>query len=88
VTEREVSTVQVLGILFAVFVACYLPFFAVYVIKGTCGEPCRPYLPPRVPRDNVWFLRYANGQTVRQTDTLIATFGPTCRPGPRLNVCS
>ena len=39
---------QVLGILFAVFVACYLPFFAVYVIKGTCGQPCRPYLPPRV----------------------------------------
>jgi len=38
----------VLGILFVVFVACYLPFFAVYVIKGTCGEPCRPYLPPRV----------------------------------------
>jgi len=34
VTDREVSTVQVLGILFAVFVACYLPFFAVYVIKG------------------------------------------------------
>jgi len=40
--------IQVLGILFAVFVACYLPFFAVYVIKGTCGQPCRPYLPPRV----------------------------------------
>jgi len=39
---------QVLGILFAVFVACYLPFFAVYVVKGTCGEPCRPYLTPRV----------------------------------------
>ena len=39
---------QVLGILFVVFVACYLPFFAVYVVKGTCGEPCRPYLPPRV----------------------------------------
>jgi len=38
----------VLGILFVVFVACYLPFFAVYVVKGTCGEPCRPYLPPRV----------------------------------------
>ena len=37
-----------LGILFVVFVACYLPFFAVYVVKGTCGEPCRPYLPPRV----------------------------------------
>ena len=37
-----------LGILFVVFVICYLPFFAVYVIKGTCGEPCRPYLPPRV----------------------------------------
>ena len=41
-TEREVSTVQVLGILFAVFVACYLLLFAVYVIRGTCGEPCRP----------------------------------------------
>ena len=39
---------QVLGILFAVFVACYLPFFAVYVIQGTCGDACRPYLPPRV----------------------------------------
>jgi hypothetical protein len=40
--------VQVLGILFAVFVACYLPFFAVYIIKGTCGQRCLPYLPPRV----------------------------------------
>ena len=39
---------QVLGILFAVFVACYLPFFAVYVIQGTCGDACRAYLPPRV----------------------------------------
>lgn len=37
-----------LGILFAVFVACYLPFFAVYIIKGTCGQRCLPYLPPRV----------------------------------------
>ena len=30
------------------FVACYLPFFAVYVVKGTCGEQCRSYLTPRI----------------------------------------
>ena len=33
--DKGRRAVQVLGILFAVFVICYLPFFAVYIIKGT-----------------------------------------------------
>ena len=81
---------QVLGILFVVFVVCYLPFFAVYVIKGTCGEPCRPYLPPRVLIALEW-LAYSgsmlnpiiyhvfNPDFRRAFDTLLRC--GCCRPG-------
>ena len=30
-----------------VFLFCYLPFFAIYVIRGTCSR-CRPYLPTSI----------------------------------------
>ena len=45
--EKSRRAVQVLGILFAVFVICYLPFFAVYLVKGTCLR-CQPYISPHV----------------------------------------
>jgi len=41
--DKGRRAVQVLGILFAVFVVCYLPFFAVYVLTSTCS-PCQPYI--------------------------------------------
>ena len=41
--DKGRRAVQVLGILFVVFVVCYLPFFAFYVIRGTC-LPCQPYI--------------------------------------------
>ncbi|ELU01723.1 hypothetical protein CAPTEDRAFT_43688, partial [Capitella teleta] len=47
VAGRRRRAVQVLGILFAVFVICYLPFFLTYVIKGTCRS-CEPYISPRM----------------------------------------
>jgi len=86
----DVTVWQVLGILFAVFVACYLPFFAVYVVKGTCGEPCRPYLTPRVLIALEW-LAYSgsmlnpiiyhvfNPDFRRAFDTLLRC--GCCRPG-------
>ena len=43
--DKARRAVQVLGILFAVFVIFYLPFFALYVIHGTCAE-CRHYISP------------------------------------------
>lgn len=45
--DRGRRAVQVLGILFAVFVICYLPFFLTYVINGTCHQ-CQPYISPRM----------------------------------------
>ena len=39
------KAVQVLGILFAAFVMFYLPFFAAYLIRGTCSA-CRDYVSP------------------------------------------
>lgn len=45
--DKGRRAVQVLGILFAVFVICYLPFFAVYVIKGTCIQ-CQSYISPHL----------------------------------------
>ena len=45
--------VLVLGILFAVFVVFYLPFFITYVIHGTCKE-CRKYISPRTVMAFEW----------------------------------
>jgi 5-hydroxytryptamine receptor 2 len=45
--DRGRRAVQVLGILFAVFVVCYAPFFLTYVIKGTCTR-CQSYISPRM----------------------------------------
>ena len=42
--DKGRRAVQVLGILFAVFVICYLPFFALYLVKTTCIS-CRAYIP-------------------------------------------
>ena len=38
--EKSRKAVQVLGVLFVVFVICYLPFFLTYIIKGTCVSKC------------------------------------------------
>ncbi len=59
--DRGRRAVQVLGILFVVFVIFYLPFFAVYVINGTC-VPCREYISPRMIMAFEW-LQYT-GSTV------------------------
>ena len=45
--DRARKAVQVLGILFAVFVIFYLPFFLTYVINGTC-VPCQEYISPQM----------------------------------------
>ena len=45
--HRGRKAVQTLGILFAVFVLFYLPFFAAYVITGTCN-PCNDFIPAEV----------------------------------------
>jgi hypothetical protein len=39
--------VQVIGILFAAFVMFYLPFFAAYLLRGTCAA-CRHYVTPAI----------------------------------------
>jgi len=44
-TDRGRRAVRVLGILFAVFVVFYLPFFAAYIVHGTC-QSCQPYISP------------------------------------------
>lgn len=45
--DRGRKAVQVLGILFGVFVIFYLPFFASYVTRGTC-KACAPYISPQM----------------------------------------
>ena len=45
--DRGRKAVQVLGILFAVFVIFYLPFFASYLTRGTC-KACAPYISPQM----------------------------------------
>lgn len=45
--DKGRRAVQVLGIMFAMFVVFYLPFFATYVINATCMV-CRPYISPHV----------------------------------------
>lgn len=44
--DKGRRAVQVLGILFAVFVVCYLPFFALYLVNTTCSK-CREYISQR-----------------------------------------
>ncbi|ESN95047.1 hypothetical protein HELRODRAFT_121581, partial [Helobdella robusta] len=41
--KQDLYCQKVLGILFVVFVACYLPFFALYLVRGVCDR-CRPYI--------------------------------------------
>lgn len=45
--DKGRKAVQVLGILFAVFVLFYLPFFLVYLINGTC-EACQKHISPQL----------------------------------------
>jgi len=49
--------VRVLGILFAVFVVFYLPFFAAYIVHGTC-QSCQPYIAPAAITAAEW-LQYS-----------------------------
>ena len=55
--DRGRRAVRVLGILFAVFVVFYLPFFAVYIINGTCTR-CQPYISSRMITAFEW-LQYS-----------------------------
>lgn len=55
--DRGRRAVLVLGILFAVFVVFYLPFFGVYVISATCTR-CRRYISERVITAFEW-LQYS-----------------------------
>ena len=45
--DKGRRAVQVLGIMFAMFVVFYLPFFATYVINATCMK-CRVYISPHM----------------------------------------
>ena len=45
--DKGRKAVQVLGILFAVFVIFYLPFFLMYLINGTC-EACQEHISPQL----------------------------------------
>ncbi len=45
--DKARRAVQVLGMLFAVFVIFYLPFFATYTINATCMK-CRQYISPKM----------------------------------------
>ena len=45
--DKGMRAVQVLGIMFAVFVIFYLPFFATYTINGTC-RVCADYISPQL----------------------------------------
>lgn len=56
-TIKSRKAVQVLGIVFAVFVVCYLPFFLTYLIKGTCRS-CQPYISPTLLKAFEW-LEYS-----------------------------
>jgi len=56
-TDRGRRAVRVLGILFAVFVMFYLPFFAAYIIHGTC-QSCQPYISPQTITAFEW-LQYS-----------------------------
>jgi len=56
-TDRGRRAVRVLGILFAVFVVFYLPFFAAYIVHGTC-QSCQPYISPQTITAFEW-LQYS-----------------------------
>jgi len=56
-TDRGRRAVRVLGILFAVFVMFYLPFFAAYLVHGTC-QRCQPYISSRTLAAFEW-LQYS-----------------------------
>jgi len=56
-TDRGRRAVRVLGILFAVFVLFYLPFFAAYIVHGTC-QSCQPYISPQTITAFEW-LQYS-----------------------------
>ena len=56
-TDRGRRAVRVLGILFAVFVMFYLPFFAAYIVHGTC-QSCQPYISPQTITAFEW-LQYS-----------------------------
>jgi len=56
-TDRGRRAVRVLGILFAVFVMFYLPFFAAYLVHGTC-QRCQPYISARTLAAFEW-LQYS-----------------------------
>jgi len=56
-TDRGRRAVRVLGILFAVFVAFYLPFFLAYTVLGTC-QSCQPFISPRMITAFEW-LQYS-----------------------------
>lgn len=56
-TVRSRQAVQVLGILFGVFVVCYLPFFLTYLINGTCIK-CQPYISSNLLKVFEW-LEYS-----------------------------
>ena len=55
--DRGRRAVRVLGILFAVFVVFYLPFFAAYIVHGTC-QSCQPYISPQTITAFEW-LQYS-----------------------------
>lgn len=55
--DRGRRAVLVLGVLFAVFVVFYLPFFGVYFINATCSE-CRHFISDRIITGFEW-LQYS-----------------------------
>ena len=57
-TDKGKRAVQVLGILFLVFVIFYLPFFLTYTINATCLH-CRAYISPQMLMAFEW-LAYSN----------------------------
>lgn len=40
--HREKRATLVLGLILGSFIACWLPFFTMYVLMPVCGERCRP----------------------------------------------
>ncbi len=55
--DKGRRAVIVLGVLFAVFVIFYLPFFATYTIRTTCMK-CQPYISPKMINVFEW-LQYS-----------------------------
>ena len=57
--DKGRRAVQVLGVLFAVFVIFYLPFFATYTIRATCMK-CRLYISPKMINGFEWLAYSAS----------------------------